>query len=102
MFPSVFSTVWLLTTRGPLWFKSFTRCNILLNTTYKLVYSMQTNQLALEHFRAVKTEKPRSKVAFLRGLYAEIVASSRVASWLTEFLIVARCGVLMATLSTDR
>jgi hypothetical protein len=33
---------------------------------------MQTSQLALEHFRALKTEKPRSKIAFFRGLYPEI------------------------------
>jgi hypothetical protein len=39
---------------------------------------MQTNQLALEHFRALKTEKPRSKIAFLRGLYPEIVAALRI------------------------
>jgi hypothetical protein len=44
----------------------------LLHTTYKLVHSMQTNRLALEHFRALKTEKPRSKIAFFRGLYPEI------------------------------
>jgi hypothetical protein len=36
---------------------------------------MQTNQLALEHFRALKTERPRSKIAFFRGVYPEIVAT---------------------------
>jgi hypothetical protein len=36
---------------------------------------MQTSQLALQHFRALKTEKPRSKIAFFRGLYPEIVAT---------------------------
>jgi hypothetical protein len=36
---------------------------------------MQTSRLSLEHFRALKTEKPRSKIAFFRGLYPEIVAT---------------------------
>jgi hypothetical protein len=39
---------------------------------------MQTNQLVLENFRALKTDKPRSKIAFLRGLYPEIVAALRI------------------------
>ena len=36
---------------------------------------MQTNGLVLEQFRALKTERPRSKIAFFRGLYPEIVAT---------------------------
>ena len=36
---------------------------------------MQTSRLALKHFRALKTEEPRSKIAFFRGLYPEIVAT---------------------------
>jgi len=39
------------------------------------VHSIQTSRLALEHFRALKTEKPRSKIAFVRGLYPEVVAT---------------------------
>ena len=84
MFPSAFFTVWLVTTRGPLWFKSFTRCNILLHTTYKLVHSMQTSRLALEHFRALKTDKPRSKIAFFRGLYPEIVVTLSIGHTLRD------------------
>jgi hypothetical protein len=75
MFHSKFCGVWLVITRGSHCFKSFTSCNILLHTTYNLVHSMQTSRLALEHFRALKTEKPRSKIAFFRGLYPEIVAT---------------------------
>src|SRR5260221_12035238 len=84
MFPSAFFTVWLVTARGPLWFRSFTRCNVLLHTTYKLVHSVQTSRLALEHFRALKTEKPRSKIAFFRGLYPEIVATLSIGHTLRD------------------
>jgi hypothetical protein len=84
MFPSAFVTVWLVTTRGPLWFRSFTRCNVLLHTTHKLVHSMQTSRLALEHFRALKTDKPRSKIAFFRGLYPEIVATLSIGHTLRD------------------
>jgi hypothetical protein len=84
MFPSAFSAVWLVITRGPLWFRSFTRRNVLLHTTYNLVHSMQTSRLALEHFRALKTEKPRSKIAFFRGLYPEIVATLSIGHTLRD------------------
>src|SRR5260370_31931367 len=91
MFPSAFSAcpprfplVWLVITMGPLWFRSFTRCNVLLHTTYNLVQSMQTSRLALEHFRALKTEKPRSKIAFFRGLYPEIVATLSIGHTLRD------------------
>lgn len=36
---------------------------------------MQTGHLALEHFRALKTAQPRSKIAFFRALYPEIAAT---------------------------
>jgi len=39
---------------------------------------MQINQLALDNFRSLKAEKPRSKIALLRGLYPEIVAALRI------------------------
>jgi hypothetical protein len=84
MFHSEFCGVWLVITRGSHWFKSFTSCNVLLHTTYNLVHSMQTNRLALEHFRALKTEKPRSKIAFFRGLYPEIVATLSVGHTLRD------------------
>src|SRR5580765_7560268 len=84
MFHSAFSTVWLVTTRGSHWFRSFTRYNVLLHTTYNLVHSMQTSRLALEHFRALKTEKPRSKIAFFRGLYPEIVATLSIGHTLRD------------------
>jgi len=48
---------------------------MLLHTAYMLVHSVQKGRLALEHFRALKSEKPRSKIAFFRGLYPEIVAT---------------------------
>src|ERR1051326_8773421 len=75
MFHSALFGVWLVLTRCSHWFKSFTSCNILLHTTYNLVHSMQTSWLALEHFRALKTERPRSKIALFRGLYPEIGAT---------------------------
>ena len=75
MFPSAFSAVWLVISEGSHCFKSFTHCIILLHTAYTLVHSMQTSRLALKHFRALKTEEPRSKIAFFRGLYPEIVAT---------------------------
>ena len=84
MFHSEFCGVWLVITRGSHWFKSFTSCNVLLHTTYNLVHSMQTNRLALEHFRALKTEKPRSKIAFFRGLYPEIVAALSIGHTLSD------------------
>jgi hypothetical protein len=84
MFPSAFSTVWLVTTTGSRWFKSFTSCNILVHTAYNLVHSIQTSALALEHFRALKTEKPRSKIAFFRGLYPEIVATLSIGHTLRD------------------
>jgi hypothetical protein len=84
MFHSKFCGVWLVITRGSRWFKSFTSCNILVHTTYSLVHSMQTSRLALEHFRALKTEKPRSKIAFFRGLYPEIVATLSIGHTLRD------------------
>ena len=45
---------------------------------------MQTNRLGLEHFRALKTEKPRSKIAFFRGLYPEIVAALSIGHTLSD------------------
>jgi hypothetical protein len=39
---------------------------------------MQINQLALDNFRSLKAEKPRSKIALLRGLYPEIVVALRI------------------------
>src|SRR6266478_6092458 len=84
MFPSAFAAVWLVTTRGSLWFRSFTRCNVLLHTTYNLVHAIQTSRLSLEHFRALKTEKPRSKIAFFRGLYPEIVAMLSIGHTLSD------------------
>jgi hypothetical protein len=45
---------------------------------------MQTSRLALEHFRALKTEKPRSKIAFFRGLYPEIVATLSIGHTLRD------------------
>ena len=45
---------------------------------------MQTSRLALEHFRALKTEKPRSKIAFFRGLYPEILATLSVGHTLRD------------------
>jgi hypothetical protein len=40
-----------------------------------LLYPIKTRQLALDRFRALKAEKPRSKMAFVRGLYPEIAAT---------------------------
>ncbi len=45
---------------------------------------MQTSRLSLEHFRALKTEEPRSKMAFFRGLYSEIVATRSVGHTLKD------------------
>jgi hypothetical protein len=39
-----------------------------------LLYPIKTRQLTLDRFRALKAEKPRSKMAFVRGLYPEIAA----------------------------
>jgi len=39
---------------------------------------MQINQLALDNFRSLKAETPRSKIALLRGLYPEITAVLRM------------------------
>jgi len=75
MFHSASSAVWFVVTRGSCWFKPFTRCTVVVHTTDNLVHSMQTSRLALQHFRALKSEKPRSKIAFFRGLYPEIVAT---------------------------
>src|SRR5712692_8328319 len=85
MFHSAFLAVWLVITMGSLWFRAFTPCNTLLHTTYNLVHSMQRSRLALQHFRALKTEKPRSKIAFFRGLYPEIVATLSIGHTLRDF-----------------
>jgi len=45
---------------------------------------MQTSRLALEHFRALKTDKPRSKIAFFRGLYPEILGTLSVGHTLRD------------------
>jgi len=65
-------------TKGALWFRLFTSWCTLLHTTDNLVHSMQINQLALDNFRSLKVEKPRSKIALLRGLYPEITAVLRM------------------------
>lgn len=57
-----------------LWCNSLTQCSTLFQTVHNLLHSMKTGYLALEHFRALKTEKPRSKIAFLRCLYPDIAA----------------------------
>jgi len=63
--------------KGALWFRLFTSWCTLLHTTDNLVHSMQINQLALDKFRSLKAEKPRSKIALLRALYPEIAAVLR-------------------------
>jgi hypothetical protein len=40
-----------------------------------LLYPFKTRQLTLDRFRALKAEKPRSKMALVRGLYPEIAAT---------------------------
>jgi hypothetical protein len=45
---------------------------------------MQTSRLAFEHFRALKTERPRSKIALFRGLYLEIVSTLSIGHTLRD------------------
>ena len=45
---------------------------------------MQTGGLALDRFRALKTETPRSKIALFRSLYPEISATLRIGHTLRE------------------
>jgi len=45
---------------------------------------MQTGGLALDRFRALKTETPRSKIALFRALYPEIAATLRIGHTLRE------------------
>jgi hypothetical protein len=47
----------------------------LFNICFKMFYSNKTPQLAFEHFRSLKCETPRSKMAVLRSLYPEISAA---------------------------
>jgi hypothetical protein len=49
-----------------------------------LLYSIKTHQLTLTRFRDLKNEKPRSKMAFLRGLYSEIVATLQMGHTLKD------------------
>jgi hypothetical protein len=49
-----------------------------------MFYSNETPQLAFEHFRSLKCETPRSKMAVLRGLYAEISAARLVGHTLKD------------------
>ena len=37
-----------------------------------MLYSVKTRELTFERFRALRAEKPRSKMALVRGLYPEI------------------------------
>ena len=78
MFPFTFLLSTYSSPEGALCFRLFTSWYTLLHTTHNLVRSMRTNELVLENFRALKTDKPRSKIAFLRGLYPEIVAAQRI------------------------
>jgi hypothetical protein len=45
---------------------------------------MKANDLALQSFRALQTEKPLSKISFFRALYPEITAALRVGHTLRE------------------
>jgi len=49
-----------------------------------LLHPIKTHQLTLDRFRALKTEMPRSKMAFLRGLYPEITATLQMGHTLKE------------------
>lgn len=49
-----------------------------------MLYSIKTHQLALDRFRELKNEKPRSKMAFLRGLYPEIAATLQMGHTLKD------------------
>src|SRR5215467_10693820 len=48
---------------------------ILVNIVFKMFYSNKTPQLTFERFLSLKSEKPHSKMAVLRGLYPEISAT---------------------------
>jgi len=52
-------------------YKWMTLCSILLTTWFTLC---KQSRLALEHFRALKTDKPRSRSPS-RGLYPEILGT---------------------------
>jgi len=43
-----------------------------------MFYPNKTHQLAFERFRSLKSATPRSKIAVLRGLYPEILATLRL------------------------
>jgi len=49
-----------------------------------LLYPVKTGQLNLDRFRALKTEKPRSKMALVRGLYPEIAATLQMGHTLKD------------------
>jgi|GEM_PF-2109123 len=49
-----------------------------------MLYSIKTHQLALDRFRELKNEKPRSKMAFLRGVYPEIAATLQMGHTLKD------------------
>jgi len=51
---------------------------------FKLLYPIKTRRLTLDRFRALKTEMPRSKMAFLRGLYPEIAATLQMGHTLKD------------------
>jgi hypothetical protein len=49
-----------------------------------LLYPIKTGELNLDRFRALKTEKPRSKMALIRGLYPEIAATLQMGHTLKD------------------
>ena len=49
-----------------------------------MLHSIKTRQLTLDRFRALKAEKPRSKMAFVRGLYPEIAATLQMGHTLKD------------------
>jgi hypothetical protein len=49
-----------------------------------MFYPNKTPQLAFERFRSLKSERPRSKMAVLRGLYPEISATLLVGHTLKD------------------
>ena len=57
---------------------------ILVNIVFKMFYSNKTPQLAFGRFRSLKSERPRSKMAVLRGLYPEIAATLLVGHTLKD------------------
>ena len=68
---SVSSTI----TVDALCFKPFAFCCTLSHTACKLLHSMETPDLPLHRFRALKDEKPPCKIVFFRTLYPEITST---------------------------